>query len=564
MAAAGQDTRGRTSSEFVDDTILEAFVPAASQVNVQELLEAWDGEVLEDKNTIVPFIEQRPFLLLGDCISPKNDSTTLMRSADEEVPVHIVLRTKLLDEDTLEAYLARLAISLEARAYGTLYNRQDDDHHANKKPATANELLYSGTIDPDEEPTICATEVQTEGHDEPIQYVYIFWKVTVPISRPKAKINKLSIYFTPSAALKPIEAAPKAQEIVDDEYLTPGVAQPQNLLAAFANDPALRGVKPKLLASNLYRAPTTPAVKSLQRNLRSGSRRLFRAAPAFLWRLRFIPSPSPAERGSTIAALDLEITPFASSPVRLEDVHLDLVAGRVEVLTPLLPKECQPGDQVTLLYKLWPGKKEEIAALGSTLPDLKVTASGSVLISLTCIPRIKFSWTTPVDLPTPSRPTSRAGPPAVIHSPRKEQQPAKPVGPDTLLSMASPPPQIASPAAKTSRSTLTNGLIISITGPESITVGHNFTWSLFIVNRSEKVHRLALVAIPKRRPWSKHGQKDSVASIRGGYGGDGKGTRGRQDLADAIVDERAVFAAQRNAVQDPTGLICLSPDVRVG
>jgi hypothetical protein len=65
MAAAGQETRGRASSDFVDDTILEAFVPAASQVNVQELLEAWDGEVLEDKNTIVPFIEQRPFLLLG-------------------------------------------------------------------------------------------------------------------------------------------------------------------------------------------------------------------------------------------------------------------------------------------------------------------------------------------------------------------------------------------------------------------------------------------------------------------------------------------------------------------
>lgn len=65
MAAAGQDVRGRTSSDFVDDTILEAFVPAASEVNVQELLETWDGEMLENKNTIVPFIEQRQFLLLG-------------------------------------------------------------------------------------------------------------------------------------------------------------------------------------------------------------------------------------------------------------------------------------------------------------------------------------------------------------------------------------------------------------------------------------------------------------------------------------------------------------------
>jgi hypothetical protein len=78
MAASGQDARGRTSSEFVDETILEAFVPAASQVNVQELLEAWDGEVLEDKNTIVPFIEQRQFLLLGSQHRMTSSFTMLM------------------------------------------------------------------------------------------------------------------------------------------------------------------------------------------------------------------------------------------------------------------------------------------------------------------------------------------------------------------------------------------------------------------------------------------------------------------------------------------------------
>jgi hypothetical protein len=65
MTTAGNDPPSRTSSEFVNDTILEAFVPSASQVNLQELLEAWDGDILEDSNSIVPFIEQRQFLLLG-------------------------------------------------------------------------------------------------------------------------------------------------------------------------------------------------------------------------------------------------------------------------------------------------------------------------------------------------------------------------------------------------------------------------------------------------------------------------------------------------------------------
>jgi hypothetical protein len=97
---------------------------------------------------------------------------------DEEVPVHVVLRTKLLDEDELEAYLSRIAISLEARAYGALHTRPGDAHD---KPVAANELLYTGTIDQDQEPIICATELQTEGKDKPTHFVYIFWKLIVPI-----------------------------------------------------------------------------------------------------------------------------------------------------------------------------------------------------------------------------------------------------------------------------------------------------------------------------------------------------------------------------------------------
>jgi hypothetical protein len=64
MSAA--EIRARTSGEFVEDTILEAFVPSASHINLHELLESWDGDIPEDSNSIVPFIEQRQFLLLGE------------------------------------------------------------------------------------------------------------------------------------------------------------------------------------------------------------------------------------------------------------------------------------------------------------------------------------------------------------------------------------------------------------------------------------------------------------------------------------------------------------------
>jgi hypothetical protein len=63
--ASADTVRERTSTDFIEDTVLEAFIPSASQLNIQNLLENWDGEVPEDSNSIVPFIEQRTFLLLG-------------------------------------------------------------------------------------------------------------------------------------------------------------------------------------------------------------------------------------------------------------------------------------------------------------------------------------------------------------------------------------------------------------------------------------------------------------------------------------------------------------------
>jgi hypothetical protein len=66
MSNSAAEVSARTSSEFAEDTILEAFVPSASHINLHELLESWDGDIAEDSNSIVPFIEQRQFLLLGE------------------------------------------------------------------------------------------------------------------------------------------------------------------------------------------------------------------------------------------------------------------------------------------------------------------------------------------------------------------------------------------------------------------------------------------------------------------------------------------------------------------
>jgi hypothetical protein len=90
-----------------------------------------------------------------------------------------------LDEDTLEAYLDRLAITLDARAYGSSYPKSSEE-----KPVVINELLFSGSVS-DTEPTICATEVQPEGEGEAIQYLYVFWKISVPLGNFSSRLHQI-------------------------------------------------------------------------------------------------------------------------------------------------------------------------------------------------------------------------------------------------------------------------------------------------------------------------------------------------------------------------------------
>ncbi|RDI85515.1 hypothetical protein Vi05172_g4503 [Venturia inaequalis] len=515
--AEAEHNRVRTSTEFIEDTVLEAFVPSASTLDIQNLLENWNGEVPDDSSSIVPFIEQRHFLLLGSLFTVYYQDRLLL----------------ITGEDTLEAYLDRLAIALEARAYGSSFPKSSEE-----KPAVINELLFSGTIK-DSDPTICATEVQSEGDSEPLQYLYVFWKISVPLGRPKNKINKLSFFFTPSASLKP---AALDRGIIDDEYLPSEIPQPINLLQPFANDPALDGLRPSLSALRISRSAPVPTVpKALLRPLRSGPRRLFRAAPAFLWRVRFTKSPASSEPNVTIASLDLEISSFAGSNVSINKMDLSISPGHVEPLGPQLPLISQPGDQITMLYILRPPVGDTTSTVNQSY-FLTLNAAAGVLVSSTCTPRIHIDWTTPVDLPS-SRQNSRASP---------SKAPSKPLGPDSLPITDHTAPSIPS-------SVNANGVFFTISGPQEVEVGEVFQWNLFAVNRSDQVHRLAVLAMPKRRHTDgRHDAKESNSSFKMTTEADKDG------IVEAVLDEKVIYTLQRNAVQEATEVICLSPDIRIG
>jgi len=68
MSSSDQAREQWSSDEFLEHAIIETFVPSASEVDLQELIEAWDGEVPKGGSSIVPFVEQRQFILLGKTV----------------------------------------------------------------------------------------------------------------------------------------------------------------------------------------------------------------------------------------------------------------------------------------------------------------------------------------------------------------------------------------------------------------------------------------------------------------------------------------------------------------
>jgi len=71
MSGTDQSPVQWSESDFLEHAVIEAFAPSDSDLNLQELIENWDGNGASASTSIVPFIEQRQFLLLGSFPPPR-------------------------------------------------------------------------------------------------------------------------------------------------------------------------------------------------------------------------------------------------------------------------------------------------------------------------------------------------------------------------------------------------------------------------------------------------------------------------------------------------------------
>jgi hypothetical protein len=90
-----------------------------------------------------------------------------------------------LRENDLKLYLSRLTVALEVRAVGQQVQKAGDGAQTQLSQVT--ELLASETVKSSDDPLILATEIQPESDAEPVQYIYVFWKVVLHLGMDRER-----------------------------------------------------------------------------------------------------------------------------------------------------------------------------------------------------------------------------------------------------------------------------------------------------------------------------------------------------------------------------------------
>lgn len=352
--------------------------------------------------------------------------------------------------------------------------------------------------------------------------------------------------------MRPAERVKRS--VQDDEYLPSKVPTALNLLQSFESDVAMKGITPRLSALRISKiAPTGPVAKELIRPIRTGQRRLFRALPALIWRIRYSKVQTSLSDMSLMASLDLEVAYVTGCRISVEGINLAIRGGQVKAIADHDGSAIirQPGDQLTYLYKLTPDVSPDGTPLfGSEGHTLTLDVKAKVLVSEDCRPTVTIGWETAVDF-TAEQNTSLVKAAHRLSNPTTQS--LKFSSPDALP-MHDTATQEAADASKQPIN-----VTITISGPPRVQVGEMFHWGVFIVNRSDKMRKLAVLVIPKRkRDYDRHKAHPSTSSA-GGYRSDKKDL-----LASAVADENIVYAKQKSAKVEAAELVCLTTDIRIG
>ncbi|KAG4032189.1 hypothetical protein MFRU_007g01010 [Monilinia fructicola] len=479
---------------------------------------------------------------------------------DETINIYAVLQTPYFDERSLRSYLNRLIINVEAQVINANAEHQDS--------SAGRELIYKGSVQDTDEPLIVVQGSDEAANDD--GHILLIWKLSAFLARPRLRLQNPSIVFAATANLKAAEQVDT--NTLRQEYLPSQIPSGLNLLEAFSGDAYLKGIKPRLSALRVARvAPAAQIARDLARPFKNISRQSIKVYPAMNARVRYSRPNCTPNNTSVIASLDIDITPFVDCDIILTDIQIKVHGGQVQDLNQIpglkLPVTCRPQDDISFLYRISPDdidatNKSRIRAI-----DISITATANV--ANVCKPQIAMQWSTSLDF-TPPINNGFGQPTKPIQRPNRPS--ALSIGATfdsipTISSLAINHPD-ALPAVEAitpirshhrNQSSVPDfGVTMTFSSPSTSPIypGHPFIWSIFIVNRSDRPRKLALLVLPKRR-------RTEARITRPPSAGHGSARRDPK-VADAVLDDNIIYAMQRNSAMESSEVVCLSTDTRVG
>lgn len=359
-----------------------------------------------------------------------------------------------------------------------------------------------------------------------------------------------------------------SRQSAEKRYMPSGIAGSTNVLESLRGVSGLSGIQPQLSALRLDRVRPADGPTVTELVVPSKPQRLFPALPAISARVRYSNSGAITGQPCVIASLDIETSPFQQNQVQLTHVSMELFDGLAEDLCTgrafTLPITCQPKDNIVFLFRLQPKRSTDRSTHSDPHSSrmLDIMLDARVLISDTCRPKIQMRWKTTVDF-SKALSSKYSGPSQAM---RRSNRPASlPVLSDNETSQSASQDLIMTtdtsdtPQQQRAASILDLGVTLTLTAPKDVYVGQPFTWDVFLVNRSDKARKLAIVVVPKRR----FGDRTShMASLSNPSGVSGR--RHDVDYAEPVMDENRLYAMQKANTREVVDLVCLSTDLRLG
>lgn len=401
--------------------------------------------------------------------------------------------------------------------------------------------LDSVTIAPEHKPNLIHL---SDGEDQS----YAVWKATLYLRFPPQRLHRPSIHLTASAISKPAEVF---KATIKDEYMT-SCAPPtsENLLESLQHSSQTASSQPYLPSSRIHKvAPRAAPTAQEARPLRTSSR-LFNVSPALTVKVHI----TPEQVSDILLCLDLESARHTGygavqvDGIKTEGSNLTVEPFSADLAALGLPTTLQTGDKSTFLYKLT--RPKDTAGIPSHHPNRPSSVTFQIQavaqVSDTCSAQIQARWHGNVNFPPlqpvksmPLRPQSVASTTQDINSrplsKRMSTMTTRPMSGMTQIDSA--------------------GVTFAFTAPDKVKEGETFHLDVFVVNRSTRKKRLAIVAIPKsvKSAQSHHALRFPNIS--------------RQDshhTAETVMDDRTIYHMQDQREARVAEVVCLNADVRVG